>query len=282
AQRPGDFYSIEGDVSSISSVEMVDQNPIGRSSRSNPVTYIKAYDEIRKLFADQIHAKHHGLTASSFSFNMVGGRCEECQGEGIIKVSMQFMADVELVCEQCKGHRFRDEVLEVKYRGVNIYDVLEMTVDEAMEFFSQSSGASEKRIVERIKPLQDVGLGYVRLGQSSSTLSGGESQRVKLASFLSRDNTSGAIMFIFDEPTTGLHFHDINKLLQSLYALIDRGDTIVIVEHNMDVVKCADWVIDIGPEAGEAGGELLYAGRPEELTMCSESHTANYLKSKIK
>ncbi len=269
-------------MESIDSVEMVDQNPIGRSSRSNPVTYIKAYDEIRKLFADQHHARMLGLTASSFSFNMVGGRCEECQGEGVIKVSMQFMADVELVCEACKGHRFRDEVLEVRYQGANIYEVLEMTVDEAMEFFAKSKGATQRRIIERIKPLQDVGLGYIKLGQSSSTLSGGESQRVKLASFLSKDREGGSIMFIFDEPTTGLHFHDINKLLKSLYALIDKGHTIVIVEHNMDVVKCADWVIDIGLEAGDMGGNLLFAGRVEELTMHSESYTAKYLKESLK
>ncbi len=280
--RPGDFDSIEGDISMITSVEMVDQNPIGRSSRSNPVTYIKAYDEIRKLFADQPHARHTGLTASSFSFNMVGGRCEECQGEGVIKVSMQFMADVELVCEQCKGRRFREEVLEVKYRGVNIYDVLEMTVDEAMEFFAAGSSNTEKRIVERIKPLQDVGLGYIRLGQSSSTLSGGESQRVKLASFLSKDSISEKILFIFDEPTTGLHFHDINKLLGSLYALLEKGHTIVIVEHNMDVVKCADWVVDIGPDAGERGGNILFAGRVEELTHCADSHTASFLKRNMR
>ncbi len=282
ALKAGDFDSIDGDVESIDSVEMVDQNPIGRSSRSNPVTYIKAYDEIRKLFADQHHARMLGLTASSFSFNMVGGRCEECQGEGVIKVSMQFMADVELVCEACKGHRFRDEVLEVRYQGANIYEVLEMTVDEAMEFFAKSKGATQRRIIERIKPLQDVGLGYIKLGQSSSTLSGGESQRVKLASFLSKDREGGSIMFIFDEPTTGLHFHDINKLLKSLYALIDKGHTIVIVEHNMDVVKCADWVIDIGLEAGDMGGNLLFAGRVEELTMHSESYTAKYLKESLK
>ncbi len=282
APRPGHYDTLEGDYRKISSVEMVDQNPIGKSSRSNPVTYIKAYDEIRKLFATQPFAQKMGYTPSSFSFNMAGGRCEECQGEGIIKVEMQFMADVELVCEACKGRRFTDEVLEVKYRDKSIFDILEMTIDHAMEFFSQSDGSTEKRIVERIKPLQDVGLGYIKLGQSSSTLSGGESQRVKLASFLSKDApNSGKILFIFDEPTTGLHFDDINKLMKSLYALLDRGHTIVVVEHNMDVVKCGDWVIDIGAEGGDAGGHIIYSGCPEELTMCAESYTAKYLKENI-
>ena len=238
--KPGDFDGIGGDVQLLRSVEMIDQNPIGKSSRSNPVTYIKAYDEIRKLFADQPYAQHTGLGASSFSFNIAGGRCEECQGEGVIKVSMQFMADVELVCEACGGKRFRDEILEVKYRGKSIYDVLEMTVDDAIAFFGENKkDPTCKRIVERLKPLQDVGLGYIRLGQSSSTLSGGESQRVKLASFLTKDSAQGGVMFIFDEPTTGLHFHDINKLLAAFNALMERGHTIGIVEHNMDVIKCA-------------------------------------------
>ena len=235
--KPGDFDGIGGDVQLLRSVEMIDQNPIGKSSRSNPVTYIKAYDEIRKLFADQPYAQHTGLGASSFSFNIAGGRCEECQGEGVIKVSMQFMADVELVCEACGGKRFRDEILEVKYRGKSIYDVLEMTVDDAIAFFGEDKkDPTCKRIVERLKPLQDVGLGYIKLGQSSSTLSGGESQRVKLASFLTKDSAQGGVMFIFDEPTTGLHFHDINKLLAAFNALIERGHTIVIVEHNMDEI----------------------------------------------
>ncbi|MBQ5874765.1 MAG: excinuclease ABC subunit UvrA, partial [Alistipes sp.] len=239
--KPGDFDALEGDVAMLSSVEIVDQNPIGKSSRSNPVTYLKAYDEIRKLFADQPQAVHTGLSAASFSFNVAGGRCEECQGEGTIKVSMQFMADVELVCEACHGKRFKDEILEIKYRGKNIYDVLEMTVDDAIEFFAEDkSDATCRRIVERLQPLQDVGLGYVRLGQSSSTLSGGESQRVKLASFLAKDSVQRQIMFIFDEPTTGLHIHDINRLLKAFDALIANGHTIVVVEHNMDVIKCAD------------------------------------------
>ncbi len=267
--KPGDFDGIEGDVKLLKSVEMVDQNPIGKSTRSNPVTYIKAYDEIRKLFADQPYAQHTGLNATQFSFNVAGGRCEECQGEGVIKVSMQFMADVELVCEACGGKRFRDEILEVKYRGKNICEVLDLTVDEAIAFFGeeQQTNATCRRIVERLQPLQDVGLGYIKLGQSSSTLSGGESQRVKLASFLTKENADGGVMFIFDEPTTGLHFHDISKLLAAFHALIERGHTIVIVEHNMDIIKCADWVVDLGPEAGRDGGRIVFEGTPHEATI---------------
>jgi len=281
--KPGDFDRIDGDTGLLKSVEMVDQNPIGKSTRSNPVTYLKAYDEIRKLFAEQPYAVHTGLHPASFSFNMAGGRCEECQGEGVIKVGMQFMADVELVCEACGGKRFKDEVLEVKYRGKNIYDVLEMSVDEAIEFFGEdNANATCRRIVERLQPLRSVGLGYVKLGQSSSTLSGGESQRVKLASFLSKDNNSGNILFIFDEPTTGLHFHDINKLLAAFNALIDNGHTIVVVEHNTDVIKCADYVIDLGAEAGDEGGHLVFEGTPEQLADCKESYTGRFLKSKMK
>ena len=281
--KPGDFDGICVDVQLLRSVEMIDQNPIGKSSRSNPVTYIKAYDEIRKLFADQPYAQHTGLGASSFSFNIAGGRCEECQGEGVIKVSMQFMADVELVCEACGGKRFRDEILEVKYRGKSIYDVLEMTVDDAIAFFGEDRKDSTcKRIVERLKPLQDVGLGYIKLGQSSSTLSGGESQRVKLASFLTKDSAQGGVMFIFDEPTTGLHFHDINKLLAAFNALIERGHTIVIVEHNMDVIKCADWVVDLGPEAGTGGGRVVFEGTPRNLEQCPASYTGKYLRLRTK
>mgnify|MGYP000883997874 CR=1 FL=1 len=281
--KPGDFDGIGGDVQLLRSVEMIDQNPIGKSSRSNPVTYIKAYDEIRKLFADQPYAQHTGLGASSFSFNIAGGRCEECQGEGVIKVSMQFMADVELVCEACGGKRFRDEILEVKYRGKSIYDVLEMTVDDAIAFFGEEKKDSTcKRIVERLKPLQDVGLGYIKLGQSSSTLSGGESQRVKLASFLTKDSAQGGVMFIFDEPTTGLHFHDINKLLAAFNALIERGHTIVIVEHNMDVIKCADWVVDLGPEAGTGGGRVVFEGTPRALEQCPDSYTGKFLSLRTK
>jgi excinuclease ABC subunit A len=275
--KPGSFTSLEGDLKLIHAVEMIDQNPIGKSSRSNPVTYIKAYDEIRKLFADQPYAKHNGMSPAFFSFNTAGGRCEECQGEGVIHVSMQFMADVELVCETCGGRRFKDEVLEVRYRGRSIYDVLEMTVDDAIEFFGEDKSSTTKRIVERLRPLQDVGLGYVKLGQSSSTLSGGESQRVKLASFLLKDSTAGNVMFIFDEPTTGLHFHDIKKLLASLNALIAKGHTVVIIEHNMDVIRSADWVIDLGPEGGEGGGRLVFEGTPTDLVKCKNSYTGQYL-----
>ena len=280
--NPGEFKELAGDFKMLSAVEMVDQNPIGKSTRSNPVTYIKAYDEIRKLFADQPFAKHTGMTPAYFSFNTPGGRCEECQGEGVIKVGMQFMADVELTCQSCGGHRFKDEVLEVKYRDKSISDVLDMSVNEAVAFFGEDQNATAKRIVDRLKALQAVGLGYVKLGQSSSTLSGGESQRVKLASFLLKESSSEHIMFIFDEPTTGLHFYDIDKLLEAFSALIRKGHTFVVVEHNMDVVKCADWVIDLGPEGGEKGGNLLFAGTPAELAECDESYTARYLKPLMK
>ena len=282
--KPGDFDALEGDVQLLKSVEMVDQNPIGKSTRSNPVTYIKAYDEIRKLFADQPYAQHNGMGPSHFSFNVAGGRCEECQGEGVIKVSMQFMADIELKCEACGGKRFREEVLEVKYRDHTIYDVLEMTVDDAVAFFGEEKKSSAicRRIVDRLKPLQEVGLGYIKLGQSSSTLSGGESQRVKLASFLAKDATQGNVLFLFDEPTTGLHFHDINKLLAAFDALIRKGHTIVIVEHNMDVIKCADWVIDLGPEAGDRGGRVVFEGTPAQLETCAESYTGQFLKLRTK
>jgi excinuclease ABC subunit A len=279
ASKPGSYERLTGDVSMLRSVEMVDQNPIGKSSRSNPATYINAYDEIRKLFADQHVAKMNGFTPSHFSFNIAGGRCEECQGEGVIKVEMQFMADVELKCEACGGKRFKDEILEVRYHGRSIYDVLEMTVDDAVEFFGQADpkNSLNERIVEKLSALQAVGLGYVKLGQSSSTLSGGESQRVKLAAFLLKENTSGQMMFIFDEPTTGLHFHDIKKLLASFNALISKGHTIVVVEHNKDVIKCADWVIDLGPEAGDGGGRLVFEGVPSELKNCPESYTGQFL-----
>ena len=281
--KPGDFDALEGDVQLLKSVEMVDQNPIGKSTRSNPVTYIKAYDEIRKLFADQPYAQHNGMTPSHFSFNIAGGRCEECQGEGVIKVSMQFMADIELKCEACGGQRFKEEVLEVKYRGRSIYDVLEMTVDDAVAFFGEDkANAVCRRIVDRLLPLQEVGLGYIKLGQSSSTLSGGESQRVKLASFLAKDAVQGNVLFLFDEPTTGLHFHDINKLLAAFDALIRKGHTIVVVEHNMDVIKCADWVIDLGPEAGDRGGRVVFEGTPAQLETCAESYTGQFLKLRTK
>ncbi len=266
--KPGDFDGLEGDMTQLRSVEMVDQNPIGKSSRSNPVTYIKAWDEIRKLYADQPAARATGLTSSSFSFNIAGGRCEECQGEGTVKIEMQFMADVELECESCHGKRFKDEVLAILYRDKSVYDILEMTVDEAIEFFAADKAG--KRVVEKLQPLQDVGLGYVKLGQSSSTLSGGESQRVKLASFLLSGSSEGKTLFIFDEPTTGLHFHDISKLLDAFNALIDKGHTIVVVEHNTEVIKCADWVVDLGPDAGAGGGEVVYEGVP--LSPCPALH----------
>ena len=278
---PGDHDGIDVDSRQLQGVEMVSQAPIGKSTRSNPVTYIKAYDEIRKLFADQPYAKHTGIQATAFSFNMPGGRCEECEGEGVIKVSMQFMADVELQCEACGGKRFKPEILEVKYRGKSIYDILEMSVSEAVAFFSEDKeNATCRRIVERIRALEQVGLGYVKLGQSSSTLSGGESQRVKLASFLMKERSQDRLMFIFDEPTTGLHFHDIGRLLQTFDALISRGHSIVVVEHNMEVIKCADWVIDLGPDAGSDGGRVVIAGTPEQVAMCAESYTGQYLKLK--
>lgn len=282
--HPGDFDSLGGDIKLVRSVELVDQNPIGKSSRSNPVTYIKAYDEIRRLFADQPYAKRTNIQPSNFSFNMVGGRCEQCQGEGTIKIGMQFMADVILTCDACDGRRFKQEILDIKYRGKDICDVLDMSIDEAIAFFGDDSQSNStcRRIVERLQPLQEVGLGYVKLGQSSSTLSGGESQRVKLASFLTKDTGNGSILFIFDEPTTGLHFHDIKRLLKAFDALVNNGHTVVIVEHNMDIIKCADHIIDLGPEAGDDGGRVVFEGTPTDLLGCTSSHTADYLKQHIK
>ncbi len=281
-EKGGKFASIGGDLKLITGIEFVDQNPIGKSTRSNPVTYVKAYDEIRKLFASQQLAKYNGFTPSHFSFNIDGGRCEECQGEGEIKVEMQFMADVHLVCESCHGKRFKDEVLEVQFDGKSIYDVLELTIDEAIEFFGSHKGATEKAIVRKLKPLAEVGLGYVKLGQSSSTLSGGESQRVKLASFLGSESHGEHVLFVFDEPTTGLHFHDIHKLMYSFNALIAKGHSVVIIEHNPDVIKLADWIIDLGPEGGEAGGNLVFAGTPEDLVKCKQSYTGKYLMRKLR
>ena len=280
--KPGQFVEMTGDMAIFTGVELVDQNPIGKSSRSNPVTYLKAYDEIRKLYSEQQASVQNSFKSSHFSFNIEGGRCEECQGEGIIRVEMQFMADVELTCESCNGKRFKKEILEVRYDGKNIYDMLEMTIDDAISFFSEHPGKTEKRIVEKLKPLADVGLGYIKMGQSSSTLSGGESQRVKLAYFLSQERGSGHILFIFDEPTTGLHFHDINKLLKSLNALVEHGHSVVLIEHNQEVIKCADWVIDLGPEGGEEGGYVVYEGKPEGLIKCRESYTGKYLSAKLK
>jgi excinuclease ABC subunit A len=279
--RTGSFDMLRGDIQTVKAVEFVDQNPIGKSSRSNPVTYSKAYDEIRKLFSDQSVARNNNLKPSHFSFNIDGGRCEECQGEGEITVEMQFMADVKLVCESCHGQRFKEEVLEVQYRGKNIFDVLNMTVDEAIEFFSAKIAPTEKKIAEKLKPLADVGLGYVKLGQSSSTLSGGESQRVKLASFLGKESATNHTLFIFDEPTTGLHFHDIQKLLDALNALIENGHSVILIEHNLDVIKCADWIIDLGPEGGKDGGFLVFEGTPEEIIKSPNSYTGKYLKEKM-
>ena len=277
SERPGELASIGGDLQNLRNVEFVDQNPIGKSSRSNPVTYIKAYDEIRKLWADQPLAKQMGYTAGYFSFNSEGGRCEECKGDGTITVEMQFMADLVLECETCHGKRFKADTLEVKFHDANIYDVLEMTVNQAIEFFTKHG---QKKIVKKLAPLQDVGLGYIKLGQSSSTLSGGENQRVKLAYYLSQEKADPTL-FIFDEPTTGLHFHDIRKLLEAFDALILRGHSIVIIEHNMDVIKCADYVIDLGPEGGDKGGNLVAAGTPEEVAKCAASYTGQFLQEKL-
>jgi excinuclease ABC subunit A len=270
--QPGSFDGLEGDLNSLSQVEWVDQNPIGKSSRSNPVTYIKAYDEIRDLFAKQPLSKMRAFQPKHFSFNVDGGRCDTCKGEGEQLIEMQFLADVHLRCESCGGKRFKEEVLEVTYKEKSIHDVLEMSVDEAIEFF-----ASESALVKALLPLQDVGLGYIKLGQSANTLSGGEAQRVKLASFLGRSRATQKILFIFDEPTTGLHFHDIGKLLKSFHALIEQGHSIVVIEHNTDVLRAADWIIDLGPEAGEGGGQLVFAGTPQELVKNKKSYTARYL-----
>ena len=280
---PGTFRGLSGNLDRITQVEYVDQNPIGKSSRSNAVTYLKIYDDIRKLLSEQQYAKINGYTPSHFSFNMDGGRCPECQGEGFVKIGMQFMADVSMVCESCGGRRFKPDILEVRYKEKNIDDILNMSVDDAIRFFGSQTDPVAKRIAERLQPLVDVGLSYIKLGQSSSTLSGGESQRVKLAYFLSMSGESGTrskpqrILFIFDEPTTGLHFYDVEKLLKSFDALLAKGHTIVVVEHNPDVIRAADWVIDLGPEAGDQGGNLVFAGTPEDLGQCESSHTAKYI-----
>ena len=275
-----DCSGLEGDMHMIKNIEFVDQNSIGKSSRSNPVTYIGAYDEIRKLYGEQPLAKQMGYSAAYFSFNKEGGRCEECKGEGRITVEMQFMADITLECETCHGKRFKQDVLDVEYHGASIYDMLEMTVNQAIEFFGQYPGSQEKKIVKKLKPLQDVGLGYIKLGQTSSTLSGGENQRVKLAYYLGQEKQEPTL-FVFDEPTTGLHFHDIKTLLKAFNALIDKGHTVVIIEHNMDVIKCADYLVDLGPEGGNAGGNLVCTGTPEEVAMCEASYTGKYLKDKL-
>ncbi|MBQ0048627.1 MAG: excinuclease ABC subunit UvrA [Bacteroidales bacterium] len=277
ADRPGEFRSLDGCLNSVHGVEFIDQNPIGKSSRSNPVTYVKAWDEIRKLFAEQPLSKQMGYTAGYFSFNTEGGRCEECKGDGTITVEMQFMADLMLPCPSCHGRRFKSDLLEVSYQGKNVGDILNMTINQAMEFFTEQG---KKKIVARLKPLQDVGLGYIKLGQTSNTLSGGENQRVKLAYYLGMEKHEPTI-FIFDEPTTGLHFHDIKRLLDAYDALLRRGHTLLIIEHNLDVVKCADYIIDLGPDGGDKGGNIVCCGTPEEITSCEKSHTAKFLKEKL-
>ncbi len=275
-EKPGTFKELTGDLKRITAVEMIDQNPLGRSSRSNPVTYVKAWDTIRDLFSKQQLSKLRGYQPKEFSFNVEGGRCETCKGEGEVVVEMQFLADVHLKCEVCGGKKFKEEVLEVQYKGKNVFEILELSVDEAVEFFKDNAD-----IAQRLAPLQNVGLGYVKLGQSSSTLSGGEAQRVKLASYLTRGTAPNPILFIFDEPTTGLHFHDINKLMASFNQLIEAGHTVIVIEHNMDVIKCADWLIDLGPEGGDEGGHLVYQGVPEGILSAKKSYTAMYLKPKL-
>jgi excinuclease ABC subunit A len=283
-EKTGQFDRLSGDHHKITDVEMVDQNPIGRSSRSNPATYVKAFDEIRALFADVPLAHTRGYKPGFFSFNVEGGRCEECEGEGMVQIGMQFMADIHLTCESCKGRRYKEETLEITYRGKNIADILELTIDQAIAFFSEKQEGSstlENRIVQKLKPLADTGLGYLRMGQSSDTLSGGEAQRIKLSSFLTKGASDKPALFIFDEPTTGLHFHDINKLLASFNALIAKGHSIIVIEHNLDVIKNADWIIDLGPEGGDEGGNLVFEGLPEELIKVEQSYTGKYLAPKL-
>lgn len=277
ADAPGEFIALSGDTEQIKHIEFVDQNPIGKSTRSNPATYVKAYEHIRQLFANQPLARQQGFTAQHFSFNAEGGRCEECKGAGVITVEMQFMADLTLVCESCHGQRFKQDVLDVRYEGKNINDILNMTVTEAINFFKQHKQVA---IVNRLQPLEDVGLGYIKLGQNSSTLSGGENQRVKLAYFIGQEKAEPTL-FIFDEPTTGLHFHDIKRLLAAIEALIRRGHSVVVIEHNMDVIKCADYIIDLGPDGGDKGGNLVFEGTPEDLALCKESVTGSYLRQKL-
>jgi len=284
ADKTGQFGELKGDLRQITGVEMIDQNPIGRSTRSNPATYVKAYDDIRQLFADQKLAKTRSYKPGFFSFNVPGGRCDTCEGEGVVKIEMQFMADVYLICDQCKGHRFKEEVLDVKFQQQNIADILSMTIDDAIVFFDSHSKSNHSchRIVSKLKPLQDVGLGYLQLGQSSSTLSGGEAQRIKLAFFLTKGQIEKPTLFIFDEPTTGLHFHDISKLLDSLNALIENGHTVIVIEHNNEMIKSADWVIDLGPEGGDKGGQIQFEGTPEEMVKVNKSYTALALLEKIR
>ena len=284
-EKPGAFKELKGDLNMLGCVEFVDQNPIGKSSRSNPVTYLKIYDDIRKLFSEQPYAKMNGYGNSFFSFNIDGGRCPQCLGEGYITVPMQFMADVRMVCDECGGKRFKADILEVRYQGKNINDVLNMSVEEAIEFFGSQKESTAKRVAQRLQILSDVGLGYVQLGQSSSTLSGGENQRIKLAQFLSMDSRQvagkGGTLFIFDEPTTGLHFHDIKKLLKAFDALVDRGHTIVVVEHNTDIIKACDWVIDLGPDCGDKGGNVCFTGTPEDIAKVPDNKTGKALNKSL-
>jgi excinuclease ABC subunit A len=272
---------LEGDFKFITQVEMIDQNPIGKSTRSNPVTYLKIYDDIRNLLANQKLAKMNSLKPMHFSFNVAGGRCDECEGEGTVSIEMQFMPDIVIECETCHGKRFKEEILDVTFEGKNIHDILELTIDDAIHFFKSNEDKLSQKISEKLQPLQDVGLGYVKLGQSSSTLSGGEAQRIKLASFLAKSNTQEKILFIFDEPTTGLHFYDVQKLLDSLQALINQGHTVIVIEHNLDVIKCADWILDIGPDSGDKGGSIVFQGLPEDLVNVENSFTGKFLKDKI-
>jgi len=279
-ERPGEHDALEGDIKRLQAVELVDQNPIGRSSRSNPVTYVKAWDEVRQLFSEQELSKVRGYKPSFFSFNVDGGRCDTCQGEGVVRIEMQFMADISLTCEACRGRRFNEEVLEVRFGGQDVAAVLDMTVDDAIAFFQAHAAAwpACRRVVGKLMPLQETGLGYVKLGQSSSTLSGGEAQRIKLASFLSKGQEERPTLFIFDEPTTGLHFHDVAKLLRAFDMLLANGHSVLVIEHNSEVVKCADHVIDLGPEGGDAGGSVVYEGSPEGLATCAASHTGRFLR----
>ena len=279
--KQGDFRNFSGDMRHVKAVEFVDQNPIGKSSRSNPVTYVKAFDDIRALFAKQPLAKARGYKAGFFSFNVAGGRCEVCEGEGEITVGMQFMADIHLTCKSCAGSRYKQETLEVKYKEKSIADILAMDIEEAFKFFTEGEDRLEEKINDKINPLLKVGLGYLRLGQPSSTLSGGEAQRVKLASFLSKGKNAVPTLFIFDEPTTGLHFHDVNNLISAFNELIDVGHSVVVIEHDLDVIKCADHVIDIGPNGGAEGGNIVFTGTPEDLINCEESHTGRYLRQKL-
>ena len=283
AEQTGSFDRLNGSYRLIEGVELIDQNPIGKSSRSNPVTYIKAWDEIRSLMCDQPLAKSRGLKPTVFSFNVDGGRCDMCQGEGEVTIEMQFMADIKLECEACQGKRFKQEILDIEYHGKNVHDILSMTIEESLDFFSswESAKSIETKIIQKLQPLKDVGLGYVQLGQSSSTLSGGEAQRIKLASFLIRGNSEKKTLFIFDEPTTGLHFHDIKKLLYAFNALIEQGHSLVVIEHNQEVIKSADWIIDLGPEGGKNGGNIIFEGTPEDIIRCKESYTGQYLKNKM-